>query len=346
MSAPQAARLRAVAGFVPQGRLSNAVLAEEHPDWDMARLGSKIGIVERRIAEPGETAGDLAAAAARRLFAATGTSGSDFDYLLFCTQSPDYFLPATACVLQHRLSLPVTAGALDFNQGCSGYVYGLQLAKALVSGGAARNVLLLTGETYSRYIDPNDRTVRPIFGDGASASWIHGGPEGAELGAIRVGTDGSGSERLIVRSGGARSVRGSESELRAESRGAGADRDRLYMDGREVFNFTLDRVPPLINEILDAASLRSEDVHWVVLHQANRFMNEHLRRKLGFPESRVPERLSDVGNTVSATIPLVLTAHGGSMRPGDSVLLVGFGVGYSWGAALLTWGAGVTLADA
>ncbi len=223
--------VRAIEYHLPERVLSNDQLAREFPDFPSSKIEAKTGIRERRLAAPNECASDLAVHAARRLFAA-GLSPRNVDYLLFCTQSPDYPLPTTACLLQQRLGIPTTAGALDFNLGCSGYVYGLSLAKGLIESGQVRNVLLLTGETYSRYLDPTDRGVRTIFGDGAAATWI-GAAAASDaavpaIGPVIFGTDGAGECNLIVRDGGARHA------------GRAA---HLHMNGGEIFSFTLRTVP-------------------------------------------------------------------------------------------------------
>jgi 3-oxoacyl-[acyl-carrier-protein] synthase-3 len=328
-----------IAGYAPAHRVTNADLARENPGWDVERIGGKVGITSRRIADPDETAADLAYAAAVRLLDGLGLDRSRVDALLFCTQSPDYLLPTTACVLQDRLGLPTSCAALDFNQGCSGYVYGLALAKGMVAAGIARNVLLLTADTYSKLIHPQDRSVRMLFGDAASASLVTAEPGGARVGALTLGTDGAGYRNLIVPAGGARCPRtpATAAETTDEA-GSTRSAEHLFMDGPELFAFTLKRVPELVRETLERGGLAADAVDWFVFHQANAFMNEHLRSKLRVPKDKAPLRMADLGNTVSSTIPLTLCDAGASFEPGHRVMLVGFGVGYSWGAALLDWG--------
>jgi len=325
--------------FLPARLVTNRDLQAENPAWDMERIGKKTGINSRRIAADDETAADMAFAAAERLFAQGRVHRSEIDYLLFCTQSPDYMLPASACILQHRLGLPVNCGAIDFNQGCSGFIYGLQLANALISSRSASNVLLLTGETYSKYIHPLDRSVRVLFGDAATATVIGGNRPGARIVTSVVGTDGSGCQSLIVPIGGARRPSGSESPQEVcDENGSIRGAANLFMDGQELFAFTLKRVPDLVGRLLAETGLTVGDVDLFVFHQANEFMNEHLRRKMLLPKEKVPLSLDDVGNTVSNTIPLTLSRISGQLAPGNKIVLVGFGVGYSWGACLLEWG--------
>jgi 3-oxoacyl-[acyl-carrier-protein] synthase-3 len=333
------AYIAGIACHLPDGVVSNEELQAQNPDWDLARLEKKVGIRQRHIAAPDETASDLGYAAAAKLLAGMEIDPATIDVLLFCTQSPDYFLPTTACILQDRLGLPTTCAALDFNQGCSGYVYGLFLAKGLVASGMARNVLLVTAETYSKFINPRDRSVRVLFGDGASATLINGDPAGARIGAVTLGTDGSGYQNLIVPAGGSRRPLAADTREEAEDEnGSFRSAENLFMDGQELFLFTLKRVPEVVNATLKSDGAALEDVRWFVFHQANAFMNDHLRTKLRIAKERAPLCVEDCGNTVSSTIPLTLRSAGGEFAPGEKVMLVGFGVGYSWGASMLDWG--------
>jgi 3-oxoacyl-[acyl-carrier-protein] synthase-3 len=321
--------VRAIDYYLPEQVLTNEQLAREFPDFSAAKIEAKTGIAERRIAGPTECASDLAAAAAERLFGA-GLAPRDVGFLLFCTQSPDYVLPTTACLLQQRLGIPTTAGALDFNLGCSGYIYGLSLAKGLIETGQASNVLLLTADTYSKYLDQKDRGVRTIFGDGAAATWLAAAPRtdnaAPAIGPVIFGTDGAGECNLIVRKSGAR-----------QPAVASPNDGRLYMNGGEIFTFTLRSVPTAISRLLERAGLTLAEVDRFVFHQANAYMLEHLRQKLGIPPEKFIIDMRDCGNTVSSTIPIALKRAlvAGTVRPGERVMLVGFGVGYSWGAMMI-----------
>jgi len=323
---------------LPECVVTNQQLQEENPDWEVARIESKTGIKARHIAAENETALDLAVLAGKKLIQGLRIDPATIDTLLLCTQSPDFALPATACILQDKLGLPTTCAALDFNQGCSGYIYGLYLAKALVASESAKNVLLITSETYSKYIHPRDRSVRVLFGDGATATLITADSNGARIGACVLGTDGAGWNNLIVPAGRARSPYSdaTKKETTDES-GCTRSPENLFMDGQELFAFTLKRIPPLVEAILEKSKVAKDDVQWFVMHQANTFMNEHLRVKLKVPKERAPLCMEDVGNTVSCTIPLAMCRVGKSFQTGDKVMLVGFGVGYSWGATMLDW---------
>jgi 3-oxoacyl-[acyl-carrier-protein] synthase III len=332
---------------LPDRRLTNDDLAAEFGDWDSAKILEKTGIRARAVAAPEECASDLGVRAAEALFASGSVRREQIDFLLLCTQSPDYFLPTTACLMQDRLRLPTTCGALDFNLGCSGYVYGLSLAKGLIESGQCRNVLLVTSETYTKNIHPKDRSVRTLFGDGAAATWIRGVESSEDLlGPFVLGTDGSGGNNLIVPSGGMRTPRSAQTAVEYENNGSVRSQDHLYMNGPEIFSFTIWTVPRVVRELLEKACLTLEAVDLFCFHQANKFMLEHLRRALHIPEDRFLLEFETVGNTVSSTIPIALACAGqrGRIRPGMRIAAVGFGVGYSWGATILRvpdglWGA-------
>jgi 3-oxoacyl-[acyl-carrier-protein] synthase-3 len=326
---PRAA-IAAIAHHLPDQRLTNELLAAEFPEWGAEKIAEKTGIQTRHIAAKGELSSDLAAAAAKKLFATGVVRAEDIDFVLLCTQTPDFALPTTACLLQHRLGIPTTAGALDFNLGCSGYVYGLSLAKGLVETGQADRVLLLTAETYSKLLDPADKTVRTIFGDAGAATLVVADPnvEHECIGPFAFGTNGGGGPNLVCHRGG---FRGATDEA--------TGRDGLWMNGPEIFNFTLKVVPDVVQRLLTKAGLKQGDVDLFVFHQANRYMLEHLRKKLGLCPEKFVVAMEHSGNTVSCTIPIALreAQSAGQLLPGARVMLVGFGVGYSWGAVMLRW---------
>jgi 3-oxoacyl-[acyl-carrier-protein] synthase III len=326
-----------IAAQLPDRVVDNEELARLYPGWSADKIYEKTGIRQRHVVGDGECASDLAAAAAEKVL--SDYDRARVDFLMFCTQTPDYLLPTTACVLQHRLKLSTGCGALDFNLGCSGYVYGLALAQGLIQGGIATNVLLLTAETYSRHIHPGDKSVRTIFGD-AGAATLLSSTSRRRIHSFVLRTDGSGAEQLMIRTGGARHPRVQAAEQPAlDDSGNVRDPNCLYMDGPEIFNFTLQSVPALVNDVLAKAALRLDEVDCFVFHQANSYMLEHLRRKLRIPRERFEICLENCGNTVSATIPIALEAAlaAGRVRPGMRILLAGFGVGFSWGGCILEW---------
>lgn len=334
------ARISAIEYSIPSNSLSNIDLASEFPEWPVEKIFSKTGISSRPIVDAGTTASDLAVQAAFNLLSNAPLSAENIDYIIYCTQSPDYFLPATACVIQDRLSCSKAIGAVDINQGCSGYIYGLGLAKGLIETGQANNVLLLTGETYSRYINPADKSVRTLFGDAGSATWIQAHESSvSNIDSFVYGTDGSGAESLIVKSGGSRFPFDDASiEESVDDSGNVRSSRQLYMDGPEVFAFTLREVPPLVKNILNKASLSAEDIDWFVPHQANKFMLDSMIRSLPFDRDKMIRAYERFGNTVSATIPIAIKEGWSNkqIQPGQRLLLAGFGVGLSWGGCVIS----------
>ncbi len=331
--------ISAIEYHLPQRVLSTADLSAEFPEWSVQKIDQKTGISERHIAADDECSSDLAVAAACKLFESGVCAPNDIDFVLLCTQSPDYFLPTTACLVQDRLAIPTRAGALDYNLGCSGYVYGLGLAEGLVASGQASRILLLTAETYSKFLHRGDKSVRTIFGDAASATLITAAPE-RSIGPFVYGTDGRGGPNLIVRSGGMRLPRTAESALTVEDEnGNQRSGDNLFMDGAEIFNFTLLAVPESVHALLAKADLTMNDIDLFVFHQANRYMLEHLRKRLQIEPDKFFVSMAHSGNTVSSTLPIALQhATGeGRLKPGATCMLVGFGVGYSWGATIVRW---------
>ena len=323
--------IKDIAYYLPEAVLTNEQIAEMFPEWSAEKVANKVGITERHISASDETATDMAYKAAEALFA-QGIDRSCVDFVLLCTQSGDYFLPSSACLLQDRLGLSKHCGALDFNLGCSGYEYGLAMAKGLIMAGIAKNILLLTAETYTKYIHPRDKGNRTIFGDGASASLIS--TEGfAEIGEVVVGTDGSGAENLIVRSLGARHKE-LLNDLRISEEGL-VSGDHLYMHGGNVFDFTADVVPPMVEELLRKSGLEQDDVDLWIFHQANKYIINYLRKLLEIDKEKFYLYMEHVGNTVSSTIPIAMVEARREGRLKGNVLLAGFGVGLSWGGVML-----------
>lgn len=329
------ARIRAIEYHLPSQTLTNEDLEQVFPELPAAKTFSKTGIASRRIAAPDECASDLAEKAALKLFESGACRREDIDAILLCTQTPDYLLPTTACLLQARLGLRTSVAAFDFNLGCSGFVYGLGIAKGMIETGQARHVLLLTAETYSKHIHPNDRSVRTLFGDAAAATLISAddAAESASIGPFVYGTDGRGADHLIVREGGAREPRSGAPV------GEKPGRRNLFMNGPEIFNFTLESVPACIAQLYEKARITADDVDYFVFHQANAYMLQHLREKLDIPAEKFALCIKDCGNTVSATIPIALheAVRAGQLRPGMNIMLVGFGVGLSWAATMVRW---------
>lgn len=329
------AYIKASSYFLPEKILSNEELVHDFPEWSVEKVASKIGITERHVSKKNELSSDLAIAAAEKLFINNSIKREEIDFLLFCTQSPDYYLPTTACLIQERLGLPTSCGALDYNLGCSGFIYGLALAKSLVIAGLAKNVLLITAETYSKYINDLDKSNKAIFGDAAAATLVSDNGK-AEIKEFIFGTDGKGAENLIVKNGGMRNpYRTGITEL--DEDGSIHSDDHLYMNGSEIFNFTIEAVPNLVKQTLAKNFLALENIDLFIFHQANKYILNYLRKKIGIPEEKFYYYLEKVGNTVSSTIPIALYEADNEKKTKGNILLVGFGVGYSWGGVILEY---------
>lgn len=329
--------IKAISYYLPEKVVTNEELVKEFPEWSVDKVAQKVGVDSRHLAASDETAGDMAEKAARKLFEEYQINPRSVDFLMLCTQSPDYFLPSTACVLQDRLGIPTSAGAFDYNLGCSGCIYGMAMAKGLISAGIAKNVLLLTAETYNKYLHPSDKSNRSIFGDGASACLISN--EGfSEIGEFVLGTDGGGANHLIVKTGAARQKLPTGLSAEDEEGHIWYD-DYFYMNGGAIFNFTLDVVPILMTQTLEKNHLQKDDIDYYVFHQANKFMLNTIRKVCVLPKDKFYINLSETGNTVSSTILIGLKEciDKKIIKVGDKVMIAGFGVGLSWGSTLLSF---------
>ena len=314
-----------IAIHLPEKIEDNAFLQAENPSWDMELIGSKTGIHSRHIAAENECSSDLGYLAAIKLFEENAIDPASIDFLLFCTQTPDYVLPTTACLLQDRLGLRTDTGAFDFNLGCSGFVYGLAMADGLIRTGTAKRILLITAETYSKLIHSTDRSLRTIFGDAGAATLIEATDEPSIWGC-KYGTDGSGADTLLAGGG----FRNQEDSI--SPRGRKRWPSDLYMDGPSLINFTVGKIPETVKVILEAAGASKEEIKYYLFHQATFKMLDQLRTTLGLEADRLPIRVENIGNTVSCTLPVLIDqmrTSGELMQP-DKHLLVGFGVGWSW----------------
>ena len=327
--------IKAISYYLPENVVTNEDLVKEFPEWTVEKISKKIGILERRVASLNETASDLAVNAANKLFDEEKIEKDKIDYLIFCTQTPDFILPTTACVIQDRLGLKTSVGAIDVNLGCSGWLYGLSLAKGLIMGEMASNVLLLTSETYSKHIHPRDKGNRTIFGDGSAATIVS--KEGiAEIGNFSFGTDGKGADNLIVKTGAARSKE-KLNDLVFDDFGNPKSSDNLYMNGSEILNFTLDIMPNLAIDTLQKNNLSKEDIDLHVYHQPNKYIASLQQKKLRIPEEKYYCHFEYTGNTVSSTIPIAIkeAIKGGELKNGSKVLSIAQGLGYSWAGVVL-----------
>ena len=307
----------------------------------LARLKKEIGVQKRHIVTKNECASDLCEHAARLLISSLGCDPRTIDGLLLVTQTPDYFQPATSCVLHGRLDLSKNCAAFDINLGCSGYVYGLWLSSLMIAGGSCERVLLLAGDTLSRCVAPHDRAVAPLFGDAGTATMIERGKEKDWINFV-LHSDGKGFNNLIIPAGAFRRPRTCEtSKIRVGDNGQERSEEHLFMNGAEIFTFSIREVPPLIEEVLALSDWRKEDVDYYVFHQANKFINQNIARKLGIPQPKAPTDVFEkYGNQSSASIPAVLCENLSAILKNKSLNLVlaGFGAGLSWAACALRTG--------
>lgn len=319
-----------IAVYLPEKVETNDFLKSEHPSWNLDAIFDKTGIRQRHIAADGETSADMAVKAALQLFQTHNIDPESIDYLLLCTQTPDYFLPTSACLVQDRIGMRTTSGALDFNLGCSGFVYGLSLAEGLIRTGDVSRCLLITSETYSKFIDEDDRSLRTIFGDGAAATLLEAVDQ-PSVHSFSFGTDGTGADTLLVREGG---FRLEQDALRPRHKHRW--KSRLYMDGPSLISFGVGVIPDVVDSILTRSNLTKDDIDQYLMHQATRKMLEQMQIRLKLDPDKVPIYLEDVGNTVSATIPILINhlRESDQLARTDTNMLIGFGVGWSWAGCI------------
>ena len=318
-------RINSIEYYLPPKIENGNSLTKDNPDWCIEDIEKKTGIKTRRISASGQTVTDMATLALEKLFD-SGVDKKSIDSIILVTQSPDYVLPTSSCILQDRLGLTKSCVAYDVNLGCSGFIYALAIESALIESGLINRGIIVCSEKYTQYIDKSDRTCRPLFSDGASALLVEPCEED-NIGPFELGTDGSGFDNLIV------------TVDQVQTAKTGMPRNRLYMDGAKVFMFTMDRVPQCVNALLDKSGKSFDDIDLFIFHQASKFVLDNIVRRLKLPENKVFVNYPMVGNTVSASIPIALkdAVNEGRVKRGDQIMLVGFGVGYSWGACLVRW---------
>lgn len=332
--------ITASAYYVPEQRLTHAEVAARFGEEMARKVAESAGIWERRVAAPGECASDLALRAANDLLARHAIDRASIDLLIFATQTPDYLLPTTACLLQEKLGLPTACAAFDVNLGCSQYVYSLGVAHSMVSAGLAQRALVLTGDTVSRILHPGDRAVVPLFGDAGTATLVEPAAPGEGFLRFKFGTDGKGAPFLMWPTSGLRQPRTPASAQETTDKSGSTRRaDDMFMDGAAVFVFTLKTVPKLIEELLAAEGLGVGDVDLFVFHQASEMIVESSAKKLKIPREKLHYKLHDVGNSGGSTVGIALTDAWlkGRIKPGMKVVLSAFGVGLSWAGALVRW---------
>lgn len=326
-------QIAGIVAAVPGQRVTNSDFLKYFTEKEIHDVAKMTGVEERRRASPDQCSSDLCAAAAEELLAKLEWDRSTIAALIFVSQTGDYILPATACILQHRLGLSSSCVAFDINMGCSGYVYGLYVASKLVNSTSTRRALLLVGDTCTKFISPADKSTAMLFGDAGSATALEYRQDCPSSLKFSLGTDGAGWQNLIIPAGHFRNPANSTTCTRQEGvDGKTRSHEDLYMNGGEIFNFTLSSVPQMVNEHIQHFQIDPDHCRWLVMHQANKFMLEHIRKKLKFPPSSVPYSIGQFGNTSCASIPLTISAAIPASEDECESILAGFGVGYSYAA--------------
>jgi len=330
------ARIKAISYHLPEAVLTNDDLSSQFPEYTKAEILRRSGISTRHISAENELASDLAVKAAEELFIEHHIEKKEIGFLLFCAEVLDRAGPATACMLQDRIGLPTTTGAMDIPLGCSGFLYGLLLAKSLIVSNAVDNVLLLTGSCESKLLHPEDLDLRMLFGDGMAATLVSRS-ENENIGNFIFGTDGSGWEDLAIRGCNAREL-ASAKWLKENEEARGMAYGRYEMNGPAVLNFTLKNVPNMVKEVLEKEHLTMEDIDLFIFHQASGFILETLGKKMKIPKEKLFVNIREKANTLSATVPIALrdAMDAGITKKGNRILLAGFGIGYSWGATIIS----------
>ena len=330
--------IEAISYCLGSGMLSNEILGLENPSWDMPKIFERTGVACRPVASSSETALDLGQKAADDLLRSLSIPVDAIDSLIFCTQTPDHVLPPNSTLLHGRLGMAQGVMAFDIAHACSGFIYGLGIARSLVLSGTARRVLLVNADTYTRLLHPQDRSTRPIFGDGAAATLVSGEAPALDVMDISFGTAGKQAGRFIVKAGGARYPHQLVApDAVPDGSGRVCSDTHVYMDGLGVLSFFTSVVPKSVLGILSRNHLTIEDVSYFIFHQASQLALEGLQRSLAIPDKKMVIDMNDTGNLVSASIPVALArllAKKGIAK-GQLVVLCGFGVGLSWGSALI-----------
>ncbi|MCR8538776.1 MAG: ketoacyl-ACP synthase III [Prochlorococcus marinus CUG1439] len=318
--------IRKISYYLPKNVQTNDQLRSLHPDWDIEKVQEKTGIFQRYIANKDETSLDLGFMACKNLFKEFDLKPQEIDALLFISQTPDYALPPSSCILQEKLCMSNDILALDINLGCSGFVNSLAVASSLLQSKAINNCLILCAETYSKFINKNDRTNKMIFSDASSACLLEKNNSSSSIGNFTFGCDGKGAKELIVEGSGARD-------------NLERNKQELFMNGPAILLFTLSQVPILLEKTLNNNGLNLKDIDLFVFHQASKLVLDLLCEKIGIEKHKTYSNLDKKGNTVSCSIPIALKDAflEKKLIPGNKVLIIGFGVGYSLGSTIIRW---------
>ena len=331
-------QIKDIAYYLPECALSNKDLAQENPSWDMKQLEERVGVMTRYVAGDDETSLDIAEKACEKLFAENPELRDQVGGIIFCTQSGDYIMPPNACVLHKRLKLNEDVFAFDFNLACSGYVYGLAIARGMMYTNMGKHILLVTANTYSKYINPQDRSVKMLFGDGASVTWLAPSEQDEGIIDIMCATSGAKYDAFMIPAGGSRMPKSDKTSIpETDKNGNIRSLENIHMKGMDIFAFVNSRVPKQVRQLLEKNGLSVDDIDLFVFHQASKLALDSVIRSLRIKPEKAYINIQDVGNTVSSSIPIALkdAKDRGLVKKGDLILLAGFGVGLSWGSTII-----------
>lgn len=326
-------KISSIEFVLANNKLKNSFFKNFFPEYNYDRFEKKVGIKQRFVCGKNENVLSLAEKSAIKLFKKSNIKKEEIDFLILCTQSPTYLIPTNSCILQDRLGLKNSTGSLDFNMGCSGYIYGLSIAKGLIESGQAKKVLLITSETYSQYINKKDLINQLIFSDSSTSTLIESSNTNY-LNNFLFGTDGSGFDKLIVKNNFF-NKENNPIEKSNFKNNVFTD-NNLYMDGTSIFNFALNRIPKLLEDIINQNETSYEKIDFFILHQANKYLLESIRKLSNIESEKFIIDLERYGNTISSSIPIALKNLMINNDSDKNLILCGFGVGLSWGACNLT----------
>lgn len=328
--------IKGLSAAVPKNKIVNYEYTQYFPAEDVKQVVDKIGVYERRFAEPGVCSSDLCYAAAEKLLSDLSVNKDEIDLLVFVSQTPDYRMPATSVILQHRLGLGKQTIAFDLNLGCSGFIYGLSVVYSMMENSGLRKALLLDGETRSRVYSPKDRKTAFIFGDAGVAALIERDDAFGES-FFSLNSDGSKEDLIKMNAGGYRNPSSPETlkEKVVDEYGNIRSEEHGYMNGSDVFNFVIKEIPSDIKNTLSYAGVDKSEIDYFVFHQANNFINSYLAKKLKIDEEKIPSTIHKYGNTSSVSIPLTVASELATTYAGKKIMMSGFGVGMTWASAVL-----------
>ena len=330
--------IKDIAYCLPGNIVTNQDLQQENPAWDMRQLEARTGVVKRHIAREGETTLDMAIKACRDMLSKGEGFRDGINGLIFCTQSQDHIIPSNSLIVHKELQLPENVFTFDFNMACSGYIYGLALAQGLIQAGFADHILLITGDTYSKYIHRKDRSARILFGDAAAVTRIGVEDPGKGVVDILCETSGKHYDKFIIPAGGCRNPKSSKTSIPMKDRSGNVrTAENIYMNGMGVLGFINTHVPKQINKILKRNAMTLDDIDLFVFHQSSKISLDSLERLLEVNGEKVFRNIREIGNTVSASIPIAIkdAMDKGKIESGQTVLISGFGAGLSWGTAII-----------